>query len=307
MSRILTLAALIAATTTAAPALAHVSFEQAAAPAGSAWKAVLRVPHGCDGAATTALRIELPAALRMAKPMPHPGWTLATEPAPGGGLAAIGWSGGALPDAQYDEFTFRATLPADLAPGTVIAVPVIQSCGAASIAWTATGTGAGEPAPALTVTAAGPTGHGHHGAMAMPGGAAPDAVTLGDLTLSGAFARATPPGAPVAGAFVTIENRGAEDDRLVAASAPFAARTEIHEMSMQGDRMQMRALPGGVGIPAHGTVTLAPGGRHVMFMDLTAPLVEGTRAEMVLRFEKAGAVTVPLAVTAPGATAPHGH
>lgn len=120
-------------------------------------------------------------------------------------------------------------------------------------------------------------------------------VTLGDLTLSNAFTRATPPRAPVAGGFVTIANAGA-DDRLVAASSPIAGRVEIHEMAMQDNVMQMRELPDGLPIGAGETVELKPGGLHLMFFDLTQPLTEGETVPVTLRFEKSGEIEIPLTV-----------
>src|SRR5690606_31052936 len=65
--------------TASSGALAHVTLETAEAPAGSTYKAVLRVGHGCDGAATTAIRVRIPEGVIAAKPMPKPGWELATK------------------------------------------------------------------------------------------------------------------------------------------------------------------------------------------------------------------------------------
>ncbi len=126
-------------------------------------------------------------------------------------------------------------------------------------------------------------------------------TTLGDLTLSGAFSRATLPGAPVAGGFLDIRNAGAAADRLVGASADFAAKTQIHEMALVDGIMKMRELPDGLALPAGETTHLKPGGYHVMFIDLKAPLVEGTTVQVTLRFEHAGEVTLPFAVMSPGA------
>lgn len=125
-------------------------------------------------------------------------------------------------------------------------------------------------------------------------------VTIGDLTLTEAFTRATRPGAPVAGGFVTIRNTGG-DDRLTGGSAAFASDVQVHEMAMDGDVMKMRQLPDGLPIPAGQEVTLKPGSYHLMFIGLKAPLVEGEKVEVTLTFERAGAVTVPLMVLAPGA------
>lgn len=127
------------------------------------------------------------------------------------------------------------------------------------------------------------------------------AVEAGPLTVSDGFSRATRPGAPVAGGFVTIANHGPDADRLVAVASPAAGRMEVHEMAMADGVMTMRALDDGLPIPAGATVVLAPGGYHVMFMDLQAPLVEGESVAVTLTFEHAGPVTVPFAVLAPDA------
>lgn len=130
----------------------------------------------------------------------------------------------------------------------------------------------------------------------------------GDIAVTGAFTRATLPGAKAAGGFMTIVNAGAEADRLVGAGTKTAKTTEIHEMKMEGDMMKMRALPEGVEIPAGGTVELAPGGFHVMMMGLVQPLVESACVEVILKFEKAGELPVMLNVAAPDAkAAPEGH
>lgn len=126
---------------------------------------------------------------------------------------------------------------------------------------------------------------------------------VGELTLSAPFSRATLPNAPVAVGFLTIANGGAEDDRLLSASSEVAGETQIHEMVVFDDVMRMRPLPGGLPIPAGGTVELAPGGFHLMLMDLRRPLVEGTTVEVTLTFERAGRVVVPLAVGATDAEA----
>lgn len=131
--------------------------------------------------------------------------------------------------------------------------------------------------------------------------------TIGDLTISSAFSRATLPNAPVAGGFLTITNTGDADDRLIAASSDAADRTEVHEMAMENDVMKMRELTDGLMIPAGETVSLKPGGYHLMMMDLAHPLVEGETVNITLTFEKAGEIEVPLMIGAPNARdADHG-
>lgn len=119
---------------------------------------------------------------------------------------------------------------------------------------------------------------------------------LGNLEIVHPHARATPPNAPVSGGYMVIRNGGAEADRLVSATADFAGKVEIHEMSMDGGVMQMRPLENGLEIPAGGEVELKPGGLHVMFMQLGQQLKEGETVKGKLVFEKAGEIEVEFKV-----------
>lgn len=129
-------------------------------------------------------------------------------------------------------------------------------------------------------------------------------ATIGDIDVSGVFSRATLPNAPVAGGFLTLANTGTSDDRLISASAPIAAIVQLHEMTMDGDIMKMRELPDGIVVPAGQTVTLQPGGLHLMFMQLREPLVEGTTIPLTLTFERAGTITVDMGVAGFAADTP---
>ncbi len=121
------------------------------------------------------------------------------------------------------------------------------------------------------------------------------------------WARATPPGAKVAGAFATIENHGSTPDRLVSATADVAARVEIHEMAVTDGVMTMRPLADGLPVPADGSVELKPGSYHLMLMDLAGPLKEGQHVAGTLTFEKAGTMPVEFVVAPIGAKAPVAH
>lgn len=116
-----------------------------------------------------------------------------------------------------------------------------------------------------------------------------------DVHIEKPWARATVPGASVGGGYLVIRNTGAKGDRLVGVSSPASARVEVHEMKMEKDVMRMREV-GGVDVPANGAVELKPGGYHLMFIDLKAPLKEGAKVPVTLRFEKAGEVKAELAV-----------
>jgi copper(I)-binding protein len=131
-------------------------------------------------------------------------------------------------------------------------------------------------------------------------------VRAGVLVLTDLWSRATPPNAPSGGGFLTITNTGDTPDRLIAVATPEAGKAEIHEMKVADGVMTMRPLENGIEIPARGTVTLAPGGVHLMFMELKAPFVAGRKLPVTLTFEKAGTVDTFLHIEAIGAKGPEG-
>jgi periplasmic copper chaperone A len=131
-------------------------------------------------------------------------------------------------------------------------------------------------------------------------------VKAGDLVISQAWSRATPGGAKIAGGYLTIENKGTAPDRLISGAGDVAGRVEIHEMAMNNGVMTMRPLDEGLAIEPGKTVKLAPGGFHLMLMDLKNPLKQGDKVPLVLVFEKAGKVNLSLDVQGVGAQAPGG-
>jgi copper(I)-binding protein len=119
------------------------------------------------------------------------------------------------------------------------------------------------------------------------------------------WARPTVPGQSAGGGFLTLQG-GTTPDRLLGASSPVSQRMELHAMRMDGNVMRMYEVPG-IDVPAGQAVHLQPGGLHLMFMGLNAPLQAGSRVPVTLRFERAGEVQVELAVSArPPAGAPAG-
>jgi periplasmic copper chaperone A len=131
-------------------------------------------------------------------------------------------------------------------------------------------------------------------------------VKAGDLLITQAWSRATPSGAKVAGAYLTVENKGSTADRLVGGSGDVAGRVELHEMAMDDGVMKMRPLDQGLVIEPGKTVKLAPGGNHMMLMDLKTQFKQGDKVLVTLQFEKAGKVNVSLDVQGVGAQAPGG-
>lgn len=121
-------------------AFAHITLENGEASVGSAYKAVLRVPHGCEGTPTNTVRVQVPEGVIAVKPQPKAGWKLekiraaysksydyygapASE-----GVKEIVWSGGNLGDDEYDEFIFRSYLTPVLEVGKTMYFPIVQEC-----------------------------------------------------------------------------------------------------------------------------------------------------------------------------------
>ncbi|QMV00448.1 copper chaperone PCu(A)C [Devosia sp. D6-9] len=308
---------------TVGSAFAHAGISPATAANNATVKAVVTIPHGCDGAATDTVSIKLPEGFVNAKPMAKAGWQIAITkgdyskaydnhgtPVTSGALE-ITWSGGSLPDDQFDEFTIQGQFQGFDAESPALFITT-QKCGATEVTWNEIA-GPGQnphtlerPAPTITVTPA--AAGGEHDHMNMGGMDMSSPVTVGNLELTESFARATLPNQPVGGGYVTITNKGSEADRLVSASSPAAGSVQVHEMKMEGDVMKMRELPDGVEIPAGQSVALSPGGLHLMFMKLNGAFKEGDEVPVTLTFEKAGPVEIKLPVMAASADAPaHDH
>ena len=141
--------------------------------------------------------------------------------------------------------------------------------------------------------------------MALCGSAMAQNASVGSIKVENAYTRATAPGQQVAGGFLKIENKGAAD-QLVSASSPAAGEVQLHEMAMDGNVMKMRQVKD-IPVPANGSVELKPGGLHLMFMNIKAPLAAGETVPVKLKFAKAGEVEVKMPVNPTAATAPMKH
>ncbi|MBL6454229.1 copper chaperone PCu(A)C [Belnapia sp. T6] len=138
------------------------------------------------------------------------------------------------------------------------------------------------------------------------GTAAAQEIRAGDLTISRTWSRAAGANGTGAG-FLAIRNAGSQPDRLVAATAPVARTVELHTHVRDGEVMRMRPVEAGIPIPPGETVTLQPGGFHVMLIGLKEALRQGTEVPLTLRFERAGEVQVMLHVESAGARGPTAH
>jgi copper(I)-binding protein len=125
----------------------------------------------------------------------------------------------------------------------------------------------------------------------------------GQLEIKAPWARATPGHAENGAAYLTVVSPTA--DRLTAASSPVAKKAELHTMSMEGGIMRMRPLAA-IDIPAGQTVTLSPGGMHIMLLGLAQPLHQGQSFPLTLSFEHAEPLQVTVAIEKAGAMGPGG-
>jgi uncharacterized protein YcnI len=293
-------------------ASAHAVLSQTEARQNSSYRAVVQIIHGCEGAPTTSVKVTIPEGALGARPLTKAGWTIATTRGPYAhaysamhgsateGVKEITWSGGSIPNDQFDEFVFTVHLAEDLEPGRILYFPVLQTCSKGATDW-AESPAAGQDAHALTRPA---PGLRILAATSEAGTIASAPVKAGALTIAQPWLRATLPGAKVAGGYLTVSNDGPEADRLISASIPGAGRGEVHEMKLDGEIMKMRPVEGGIEIASHQVVALKPGSLHLMFVDMTSALKEGDTVHGVLTFAKAGKVDVTFQVAGFGAQSP---
>ncbi len=129
-----------------------------------------------------------------------------------------------------------------------------------------------------------------------------------EVDIKDAWVRLSVPGQRATGAFMTLTAR--ESAKLIAVASPVAGVAEVHQMKMEGDIMRMRAVQGGLDLPAGVPVTLKPGGYHVMLMDLKESLAVGRKVSLTLTIlDTAGAqrqleVQATVAAMAPAMTPP---
>ncbi|MGD9615492.1 MAG: copper chaperone PCu(A)C [Alphaproteobacteria bacterium] len=126
----------------------------------------------------------------------------------------------------------------------------------------------------------------------------------GTVEVTEVWARATPGGAENGAAYLTLQSPTA--DRLTGATSPVADKVELHAATMEGGVMRMREVAA-IDLPAGQTVTLKPGGLHIMLVGLKQPLQPGQTVPLALQFEKAGKREVAAAVGRVGAMGPGTH
>jgi len=127
---------------------------------------------------------------------------------------------------------------------------------------------------------------------------------VGSIHISQPWSRATPKGATTGAGYMTLSNKGATPERVSCVSDDASAQCQIHTMTMEGGVMKMRPVEGGLEIKPGESVTLKPGGNHMMFLSLKHPLEQGGAVKATLKFEHAGTIDVEYPVLAIGAPAP---
>jgi copper(I)-binding protein len=106
-----------------------------------------------------------------------------------------------------------------------------------------------------------------------------------NVSVTDVWARATMPGQKVSGAYMRIQSD--VDARLLSASSSAVPRVEVHEMKMDGDVMRMREVKA-IDLPKGKTVSLEPGGFHIMLMNLPKPIAAGDMIPLTLVIESGG-------------------
>jgi len=159
-------------------ASAHVTLDKKEVPVGSFYKAVLTVPHGCDGSPTVKIAVQIPEGVISVKPKVKAGWSIEVKRGDYAqpysylhgakmtqGPKEVIWSGGNLPDAYYDEFGLQTFIAGELKPGTTLYFPVVQTCEKGEHRWVQIpsadkpGAHLDEPAPAIKLIPAAAKGH----------------------------------------------------------------------------------------------------------------------------------------------------
>jgi len=127
---------------------------------------------------------------------------------------------------------------------------------------------------------------------------------VGPIHIAQPWSRATPKGAASGAGYMTITNTGTAPDTVSCVSDDASEQCQIHSMTMEGGVMKMRPVEGGLEIKPGETVTLKPGGYHVMFVKLNHALEQGQSVKAILKFEHAGTVQVEYPIAAIGAPTP---
>ena len=256
---------------TVGSAAAHVMLDPVTAAPGAMIDAVFKVGHGCSGAATTGLKVEIPAGVTGVMAYDKQGWKIATEKS--GSRTIVSWSGGSSAPDKPDTFTVMLTVPKAVGK---LAFPAIQTCGTLEERWSelpdVTGSPLHRPAPVLTLAAA---------------------ITSALVSISDAWIRALPASVP-SGGYFTLHNDGSKPITLTGAESPACGMLMLHKSENNGGMSGMMDMAQ-VAVPAGGEVRFAPGGYHLMCTEAKA-LKPGTQVPVTLQFSDGAQMTAPFSV-----------
>ena len=296
------LAACLVLAAASGAASAHVMIDAARAVAGARVEALLHVTHGCDGAPTTGVTVQIPPGFQAPVPAAREGWKLEVRRSPpamaaGEPVTQVSWTArndkAALPGNQPALFKLSGKPAAGAGP---LWFKVLQSCGNTSRDW-------------AEIPAQGTSVEGLKLPAALLQQAVPGAALAQSVLVEGAWVRAVVPGQSGTGGFMRLTAR--TPMTLVGVSTPAAGLAQVHEMKLEGGVMKMRPVDA-LELPAGKAVALTPGGLHVMLMDLKAPLVKGGSVPMTLVLQDTKGVqskveiSLPVDTAAPGGAVPAG-
>lgn len=146
-----------------------------------------------------------------------------------------------------------------------------------------------------------------------------DVPSVSDLLISDSSVRATRSGTPssvavqsgpnmvmaaepvnaLSSAYLRIENRSGQEDRLLSVTTDVAERAEVHQTIVENDVARMQHMIDGVIVPATGVLEFRPGGLHIMLIGLKRELVPGQYVQLTLNFAVRGAISVSVPVIVP--------
>jgi copper(I)-binding protein len=130
-------------------------------------------------------------------------------------------------------------------------------------------------------------------------------IEAGAIVIEHPWARATAPVQKTGAAYMRIRNQGTEPERLLAAQTVEAQSAELHNSTITPEGVARMRPVETLEIPPGGEAKLAPGGLHLMLVELRGQLFEGTMFPMTLVFERAGEVEIEVEVTAGGGDGAH--
>ena len=117
----------------------------------------------------------------------------------------------------------------------------------------------------------------------------------GGIEVKDSWGRTSPQAAGNDAFYLTLDNDG-EADTLVAATTDACGTVELHTTVMEDGVMKMQMVEGGIAITSNGSVSLEPGGLHVMCIDRQVDFVAGAKLNLTLDYETAESETVEIEI-----------